>query len=266
MRSSGSGTSEFRYALTTLSDDPVRVPEELLERAVFDGVVCPSCRRIRPGSGPIDIEVTGLGSPQVALNFTDRFPSELKVARTDFLDLFGHAARHHLALGEVRDATNKKLAGYVTVWAKGRLVLVRGGAESEHHGCCPQCGNIVYLPIGGPWHVLRSDLPPGPIHLWLYGLLVDAELVSRLERGRWKKLSVSKVRVVDEPLDGHPADLTRKVYVPPKRLTPEEEQRQIQEMLERWRQKPRLTKDDLPPHLRQMADDMERWKQEHEND
>jgi len=259
-------TNELRFALTTLSDDPVRVPEVFLERALVDGVVCRTCRCISPGSGPIDIQATGLGSPRVALNFTDTFPSELKVARTDFLDVLGDALHQHLALGEVRDATNKKLPGYVTLRAKGQLVLVRGGAESEHHGCCPECGNIVYLPIGGPWHVLRSDLPPGPIHLWLHGLLVDAELVSRLERGRWKKLSVSKVRVVDEPLDGHPADLTQKVYVPPKRLTAEERQRRVQEMLERWRQQPRLTKDDLPPHLRQMADDLERWKQEYEDE
>jgi len=252
------------YALRTLSNVGGGVSEEWLTGPGAE-VRCASCRYIKPAVGAVDVGVKTVGETDAALNYFDKIPS-LMYGRLDFLRLFDSECSAHLCLGALVDCQGTKIPGYATVRPKDKVVLVRGSSESQYHGCCPECGNIVYLDIGPPLHVLRSDLPPGPIHVWNGGLLVAQELVARIERGRWKKLSVSKVRVVDEPLDGHPADLTRKVYVPPKRLTPEEEQRQIQEMLERWRQKPRLTKDDLPPHLRQMADDMERWKQEHEND
>lgn len=252
------------YALRTLSNAGSRVSDRWFAGPAAE-LRCACCRYIKPAIGAVDVEVKTLGATDAALNYFDEIPT-LKYGRLDFLRMFGPACSSHLCLGALVDCQGTEILGYATIRPKDRVVVVRGSAESQYHGCCPECGNIVYQAIGPPLHVLKSDLPPGPIHVWNGGLLVNSELLARIKRGRWKKLSVSKVRVVDEPLDGHPADLTQKVYVPPKRLTAEEKQRQIQEMLERWRRQPGLTKDDLPPHLRQIGNDMERGKQEHAND
>lgn len=205
MQVSGNNNYNDWYVLRTLTDGPAYPTSEWRAWAV-EAIECATCRELKQSTGPVDLPVRGIGDRRAALNYVDGFP-DLHLAKLEFLGLFDEWLHEGAHTGKVLDESKGQLLSYATLTPKGRRVILRGGPSSQYRGRCSVCGCADYLMIGGPLHVLRLHL--GPQHLYVVprGLLVDHELLSRVGRSRWHKLSVARVRVVDEPLDGYPAEL-----------------------------------------------------------
>jgi hypothetical protein len=205
MWASGSSDTLRWYFLKTLSDGPAFATREWLAWA-SENVDCPGCRQLRLGVGAVDLHVLGIPDRQAAINFV-RGPCSIHFGRRDFLELFGRSLHEQGRLGKVIDVDGRELRNYATFTPEGGRLILRGSVESKYSGRCSACGQVRYLAIGGPYHVMRADLGKHDLYVCKSGLMVNHELFMRIERKRWHKLSVSKVRVVDEPLDGYPAEL-----------------------------------------------------------
>ena len=129
-------------------------------------------------------------------------PPGINIARCDFLDLFAEEVNKYLKLGKVFASDGTEIEGYVTFVGEKCLPL-RGGEKSKYFGKCKVCGQIRYWPAY-PWYILRDNLFDQPLfESWgLNGLIITEELKSRIEKGKWKGIYITKLPVLDEPRDG----------------------------------------------------------------
>lgn len=135
----------------------------------------------------------------------------INVARVDFLSLFGDAVQQHLQLGKVYLGDGTPQNDFVTFTAKRRLVI-RGSRRSSYAGMCPACGRHKYIAFY-PFYTLRAGYWKQPLYVpWREkGLVVSQELFSRIDRRKWKGISIFELPIVDEPRDG--IDALPKDYV-----------------------------------------------------
>lgn len=162
---------------------------------------CPGCPRMdrRLRQTGVDVRLADRPEP-AAVNAVSR--TEIQFARKDFLDLFASEVDAWLKLGRVLGPDGKPYDEYATFIAEKPLVL-RGGPASTRR-TCEVCGCFRYLPMPHTdWHVTTDSLTGQPIYECEYhGMIVTEELHARIERGRWKGIYISKIPVLDEPLDG----------------------------------------------------------------
>jgi hypothetical protein len=124
--------------------------------------------------------------------------------RKDLLDVLSPEALKHLELGSLIDRDGSEIAELRTVWSHKRILL-RGGPDSTRWIC--SCKQLIYYPMGA-WYIMRDDVGDTPIYLTSLGdLLLSAGLYSRVRTQRWKKVAISKIRILTEPRDGLPAKL-----------------------------------------------------------
>jgi len=194
------------YVLRTLSDGPAFPTPDWLDWAM-DHLLCRICRRLKPVTGCVNADVEGIVDSTAALNFVRGFPF-VEYGKRSFLALFGDWLNEGAYVGRLVDVYGTELREYATYVARGTPVILRGGPSSEYKGRCSACGQVVYKTIGSPLHTMRVGLAGRDLWVLQNGsLMVSWRLFSRVDRKRWKKLSVAKVRIVDEPLDGYPAEL-----------------------------------------------------------
>ena len=192
------------YLLESRSDSAV--PSQAWKAQAQESLVCSDCRSTKPDVGCIDVQMEDIPDPGAGIGDVDG-PLLLWYARRDFLSLFGDAVAQHAHLGNVFDEAGRELSDYAILTPKHPQVVLRGNRNSEYKRRFATCGQVMYFPLGPPYHVLRRDMGSPSLYVDDLGLLVDEELFRAVDRKRWNKLSVSKVRVVDEPEDGHPAEL-----------------------------------------------------------
>lgn len=170
-------------------------------REMAQKCICRDCRGMRP---------EWLGKiPNVYLTTTPRkavlstiFRLDINIARIDFLQLFREEVEKYLKLGEVYSGDGKFLDGYVTFTAIRRLVI-RGGPKSDYLNVCNICGRYKYL-AQYPFSILRAGYFERPIYVpWPEsGLVLNETLFSRIDRKKWKGISIFELPILDEPQDG----------------------------------------------------------------
>ena len=108
----------------------------------------------------------------------------------------------YLETGSVFLSDGTLLDNLITFIGSRRIPL-RGSDKSKYRGQCKKCGRYRYIP-DYPWYVLEESYFEQPIYQpWgLNGLIVNEELYSRIEKGKWKGIYITKLPVVDEPKDG----------------------------------------------------------------
>jgi hypothetical protein len=125
----------------------------------------------------------------------------INIARLDFLKLFWEDVEKYLKLGKVYAADGTCHQEYVTFTADWRLVI-RGGKKSEYAGFCPICGEHHYFPWY-PFHILHPIREQALYVPWpKKGLVVNQELFSRIDRKKWKGISIFELPILDESQDG----------------------------------------------------------------
>lgn len=112
-------------------------------------------------------------------------------------------------LGEVETVRRRRPGRYRSIWPKNR-VIIRGNRQSYCYRC-QACEQLIYIPMWnyqdhGFW-ILRTDLPPSPVFAAHLSLVLSPELFRRLPRFRLRHVLVGRVAVLDEPIDGLPANL-----------------------------------------------------------
>jgi hypothetical protein len=158
----------------------------------------------RPNSDAIDVAIQ---DPPEHLPLNCVNAALVNMVRSDLLEVLNPEATQHLSFGRVFDSSMKLLPELKTIGSKSRLI-VRGGPKSTRH-FCPQCGIFMYYPLGSEY-LLQSNLDERPIYLTSpLGIVIGDTIYARLRKRRWKKLFISRLKVLSEPVDGLPADLSR---------------------------------------------------------
>jgi hypothetical protein len=125
----------------------------------------------------------------------------ITLARRDFLETFTTGTGDYLKTGRVLGTDSKPVPEFVSVVSDSPL-LIRGGPQSRSN-TCPSCGRLRYVPANEPY-ILKDSLKGRPIYIseGYSGLILVPELRHLIDRKRWKGIFVTKLSVLDEPLDG----------------------------------------------------------------
>jgi hypothetical protein len=161
---------------------------------------CATCKRLfnHVRKSPIDVYLSKIPDKS-AVNAI--VAPRVGIARRDFLSLFEDEVRRYLKVGRVFGPHGKLYEEFVTYTSATQL-RIRGGKNSQYQGVCPSCGNIRYW-AGYPWYVLRRDYFEQPLYeATSMGLVVDENLLFRIDRKLWKGIYITKIPIVDEPKDG----------------------------------------------------------------
>ena len=162
---------------------------------------CQRCRSIdrEMRRHPIDICLRAKPGPS-AITCTDDV--YVNIGRRLFLQLFEPELSEVCQLGEVRGPDGTVLEEFRSFVSPNPLVI-RGGPKSRSDRC-GFCGMFLYIPAL-EYYVLEQDLSGRNIYEAFVegeGLVLSAEFRSRIERGRWKGIGITKIPVLDEPQDG----------------------------------------------------------------
>jgi hypothetical protein len=187
---------------------------ELREEFVAKEIICRHCGLISPGRvGDIDRVV-------VNVDYVPKTHSGVigDVWYTQIMsnELYGHLGRERVGgLGRVVPVENylgQDFTGFkcVLIDERQRKGEVRGDSPNEP-SLCKECGRLRYWPGWPPdknWYVLRRDLPDDRRDLFHMGfLLCTSELWERtIKPAKLKHIRAHRLRVLDEPTDGWPAD------------------------------------------------------------
>jgi hypothetical protein len=128
------------------------------------------------------------------------------VIRRDLLDALEPGAGRLLQLGKLLDQRGKEVVDYRTFTGR-RIVLLRGGAKSQHW-ICSACGRLhyTYVPRDAPYVTKPAVASREAIYQTGMELLVDESVRGRIG-DRWShRLRVSEVPVM-QPQDGLPEDM-----------------------------------------------------------
>ena len=162
---------------------------------------CVKCLHPRPEYtfSPLDVYLCDKPS-KACLNVV--FPPWISIARLEFLELFRDEVQKYLRLGKVYIGDDRLLEDFVTFTAD-RLLPIRGSRKSLYNGRCDNCGRIRYI-SEYPFYITRASLFDCPIFVpWgMCGLILTEELMSRVDKCKWKGISIFKLPVIDEPRDG----------------------------------------------------------------
>jgi hypothetical protein len=137
-----------------------------------------------PGDKPLNI-VNGCGLPIAYKPFLDEFPSD--------------TVRRDLYLGQVYGPGRRLLTDWVTF--RGRRRLIIRGSKNVGHRKCSECGRDVYFATGARY--LYPE-PPSDAALFesdCFGLILAQDLVPHGELGKWSKLRIDRLPVLQSPKD-----------------------------------------------------------------
>ena len=125
----------------------------------------------------------------------------LGVAYKPFLDrLPADAVKTDLFLGPIYGPNGKLLQDWVTYRGRKRLII-RGNMNVTCRKC-PECYRDLYFAMGDKY---LYPAPRGDAVLYesdRCGLIVRLELFETLDLGKWRKISIHRLKVLDEPNDG----------------------------------------------------------------
>jgi hypothetical protein len=160
--------------------------------------LCAECGRPKKGVGVFEAHLAALPRDP-PLNFLNG--TLVGVAYKPFLNRFpASAVEHDLYLGPVYGPKGNLLADWVTF--HGRVRLIVRGSKHVSHRKCPNCNRDGYFAMGKPY---LYPAPPGGAVLYESGrggLILSMELYETLDLGKWRKLSIQQLNVVDAPRDG----------------------------------------------------------------
>ena len=109
----------------------------------------------------------------------------------------------YLVLGKVLNIDGEPYEDFVTFTAPYALPI-RGGRSSSR-GVCETCGQLGYYPLPhGYEYIARESLRPGRLlyACSLYLLVLNEELLDRIDLKTCKKLRITELPVKNEPEDG----------------------------------------------------------------
>jgi hypothetical protein len=131
----------------------------------------------------------------------------VSIAHVDLLDALGReVVFENLRLGHVLDASGKPLPNFRT-FQPVRTAFIRGSKSSGARRCM-ECHRILYAPVNMPHLVGEEREFTG---LWGANLsatlIIDDSIRPKLAGKRFPKMSMFRINVLSEPIDGHPANL-----------------------------------------------------------
>ncbi len=159
---------------------------------------------------------------------------------TELIEWLSPEIHEGVQFGEVEVVGRGVSRTYRSYWPKQKVPL-----RSEKAYCwrCEVCGQLIYTVMGSQIYLLRRDVPQLSVFRVKFGLVVTAEILERLRTKRLRKVCIDELPVLDEPIDGFPADLNT--------ITKEQERRREPYDYERERRKIRYVEDEpsdeLPP-------------------
>ena len=125
----------------------------------------------------------------------------LPIAYRPFLERFPRdIVARDLHTGPVYGPDGRLLRDWVTFRGRKR-VFVRGSKHATARKC-PECGRDIYFAMGKKY---LSPSPPDDTTLFESdgcGLVLAFEVFRTLDLGKWKKLEVCKLKILDPPPDG----------------------------------------------------------------
>ena len=126
-------------------------------------------------------------------------------ARHDFLEAIGYALiERYFHLGRLfwGYAEGRDMQDFCTFHSKGNPVYIRGNPKSQYRRC-DQCGRMIYVAFGRKYVLARDLREDVPIYESSSNkFLMHEGLADRLRKGRWKRLAVEKIPVLEHPADG----------------------------------------------------------------
>jgi hypothetical protein len=159
--------------------------------------LCRECGHPKRGVEGVEVRVSALARDP-PLNLVNG--TLLGIAYKPFLDRFPRSAvENDLHIGPVY-GPDGKLLDWVTFHGRTRLIL--RGSKHVSHRICPNCNRDIYFAMGK-----KYLYPPPPSGVTLFeshacGLIVPLEVFETLDLGKWKRLSIDRLRVLDVPNDG----------------------------------------------------------------
>jgi hypothetical protein len=190
--------TDMYVALQSLTMEPCSLTKENYAQA-RDSWLCTGCCVPKPEIRNVDVYLDEVPTDK-PLNFVQG--CGLSIIYAPFLDRFPvDIVQRDLHLGHVYGPDRQQLEDWLTFRGR-RRVIVRG---SEHAGVrkCEQCNRDVYFAMGKKYLHLQ---PPKHIRIFERGggggIVVRDDMYSQLDIGKWPKLRIDKLPVLDEPTDG----------------------------------------------------------------
>ena len=191
------------YCMKTRSDSPAHEDEGWLQTTAPLLGRCGSCGRFRTNRA-IDVPIEGK-LDHAALNFFWR--TGVSIAHVDLLDALGRElVFENLRLGHVLDESGKPLPN-VRTFQSVRTAFVRGSKSSTARRC-QECHRILYAPVNMQHLVGEERELTGLLGANLSAtLIIDDSIRPKLSGKRFRKMSMFRINVLSEPIDGYPANL-----------------------------------------------------------
>jgi hypothetical protein len=186
----------FKLSSTTMN--PCTMVKPVYEQARRTWL-CIGCAFPKPGTKAVDASIQEEEPDNTPLNMVSG--CGLGVARKDFLFSFGeNLVRQHLYLGHVFGPDKRPLDNWMTFIGRHRII-VRGSRNAGVRRCS-ECGRNVYFAMG-PLYLYPE--PPPDIAIFDAGnggLVINGDLVRRVNLNAWRQLDCTKLTVLASPKDG----------------------------------------------------------------
>jgi len=190
------------FLVWPMTDDPAITDEEWTaqQRLKWKN---PNCGHWGQSSDLSPI-LRGTGSVRTDLNFTEAPHRRLISRRLANLLMLEQDLLLTTAPVYMKDGTE-------SIWLSYRLpceVQIRGGKDSYCFRC-KFCRQVCYTPMNG-WYLLKSQIPQCDVFgLTGYtGLGVRHSVAQRLKELRLKNVTIKPIKILDQPVDGFPENLS----------------------------------------------------------
>ena len=190
--------ADFYYYISSLTQSPCHLEWDSLPEARRTWL-CPGGEHPRPGVKAVDVWLQDRSPRDKPFNFV--WNGGVGLVHRELLDLIGaEIVERDLYLGQIVGDGGRKVTDWVTFRGR-RGLLLRGDQEAEDR-VCETCGACLYRAQGKRW--LHGPIPEDATIFasHRFGLIVPEEVYARVATKRWPKMSVTKVPVLSEPIDG----------------------------------------------------------------
>jgi len=185
------------YHVVSLSETMLH-PTEGCVANLMGKVICAGCSAPRPGISRVDVQLEELPG-QAPIQKVSGLG--IGVIRKSFLDALGQdLIEKHFFLGSVTDENGRNVPELISLRGKHQTI-VRGNPDSTFRAC-NTCGRPMYFPIGTRY-ILKGTFSFAPVSQSnLTQLVVNDEILDRIDLKRWKKIGIEELPIVDAPTDG----------------------------------------------------------------
>lgn len=135
------------------------------------------------------------------------------IIRRDLFDFLNIGKLTGLQIGSLHRENGKPYVDHFSLWSPCP-VLIRGEQKSVKPPCS-FCGIPMYFPYGNDWYVTRQSIAnvdvaiaDGPTLLIINNELGQGILEAK-RSGKWSKLTLQPINVVEHAIDGLPDDCVR---------------------------------------------------------